>query len=306
LLNARPKCYPTHMKILLTIARTTIAYTALSIFTVFLLHGQDKKPMRVEIQKKDGSEVGGTLIGAGKDSVRLSRYAGDTLAVSFRDIKTIDYVDPNKRSYKWDEQPNTTRYLLTPSAHTLRKGEVTYQNTYLLLNGVQVGITDRIMAGAGADIFTGSTFFITSKFNLIQKPKYKFSAGANFFRLPKDFIEDFSGEDIRNMGMAYGAGTWGNTNANFTVGAGYLIMKGDALPPIVTLSGTLRFLENFAVVTENWFFFVGDKAKVPTILSGGLRYIGEEVSVDVGVYTDHRLAGEFFFPFVSYTRRLNW
>ncbi|HYC84313.1 MAG TPA: hypothetical protein VEB86_03785 [Chryseosolibacter sp.] len=262
------------------------------------------KPARVEIIKTDDSVLRGQLLGVKRDTATFRNDQGIESRIPMNEIRKIDYA-VTKRSDYWHDSPNALRYLISPTAWPLEQGEVLWHNTYLILNSIQVGVSDDITIGGGADVFSGNLFFFNAKAHLLSKPTYKFSIALNYFHLPEDFLENVAGDDLRDLGMVYGLGTWGNSNHHFTVGAGYLILKSELLPPIVSVGGTTRFTKNFALVTENWFLFVGQQhVDVPVIISAGIRYIGERSSVDVAFYGDHEFSGEIAIPYFSYSIRL--
>jgi hypothetical protein len=266
---------------------------------------QQNKPVPVEIEKKDATVLKGKLLGIARDSVRLIDENGQEWKISLKDIRNIEYQDSVRTKKRWFEAPNTQRYLLSSTAMPLRKNEIALQATYFILVSVHYGISNRVSVGAGTEIFTRSTYFLNAKVNLVAQPRYKFSIGANYYRLPAGSITTYSNDDIRNLGMLYGAGTWGNSSHHLTIGAGYMYTRGTILPPIVTVSGTARFARNFAFVTENWFFFVGsNNVDLPVLLSLGLRYINKRSSIDLAFYNDHEFSLETGFPYVGYTFKL--
>lgn len=265
---------------------------------------QQNKPVPVEIEKKDATVVKGKLLGIARDSVRVVNEYNQELRISLKDIRNIDYIDSLRVNKQWNEAPNTLRYLLAATAIPLRKKELVLQATDLALLSAHYGISNRITVGAGIEPFTGGTYFLNAKVNILSQPKFKFSLGGNFYGLPPDSTSTNSGVVIRNFGMLYGAGTWGNSNHHLTVGAGYLYVLGSFLPPMVTLAGTTRFARHFALVTENWFFFVGSKVDVPPLVSLGLRYISKRSSIDLACYSDYEFSSEGFLPHVGYTMKL--
>jgi len=271
----------------------------------FSLNGQDAvKPVFVEITTQDDTILKGQLLGVKNDTVAFRNQYDEALRIPMKSIRSIEYSSSLRRRKSWPESPNSVRYLFAPTAYPLKEEEILYQNTYLFLNSVQMGVSESVTLGAGMDVFGARTYFLTTKVNVFNRVRYKFSAGATYFHLPNDAIETTSGDDIRDIGIVYGAGTWGNTNHHFTVGAGYLVVKSYFLPPIVSISGTTRLARNFALVTENWFFFVGEHLNIPAIISGGVRYIGRKSTLDLAFYTDHTFSGDVALPYISYSVRL--
>ena len=262
------------------------------------------KPVTVEIEKKDATMLKGRLLGIARDSVRIIDDNNQEWKIALKEIRNIEYIDTLRKRERWFDSPNTMRYLLTSTALPLRKKEVVLQATYLVLVSVHYGLTNRVSIGAGTDIFTRSTYFLNTKINLVNEGKYKFSTGINYYRLPRNFITTSSHNDIRDLGMLYGTGTWGDQNHHLSIGAGYMYAGGSFLPPIVTVSGTTRFAKHFALVTENWFFFVGSHADLPVLISLGARYISKRSSVDLAFYNDQNFSLDTGFPYIGYTFKI--
>lgn len=281
----------------------------LFLATLVLFHNlmaQEPAPRRVtvEVERKDATTLKGKLLGIAKDTVKLIDAGNREWKIAMKDIRNIEYIDSLRVRNTWFDSPNSTRYLFTATGLPLRKKEIVLQSTYLFLVSVHYGLSSRVSIGAGTEIFSHSTSFLNAKINLVNDARYKFSTGINYYRLPKDFITTVSNEDIRNIGMVYAASTWGVPNHHLTLGAGYMYTGGSFLPPIVTLSGTTRLGKRFGLVTENWFFFVGEHTDLPVLISLGLRYMSKRSAVDLALFSDHEFTDGVIFPYVGYTFKI--
>jgi hypothetical protein len=278
----------------------------LTVITVYQVHAQEQpQKINVEIEKTDATILRGKIITIKNDSAVFRADDGRIERIAMRDIRNIDYIDTlRSKKSRWFESPNTLRYLLTTTGFPLKKNQVIIANTYILIHSVHYGLSDKISIGAGGDLFTRSVGFVNAKVNILNKPKHRFSAGATYYRLPSDFIETYAGEDVRNIGMVTGSSTWGNTNSHFTIGVGYMYIAKGFLPPILTLGGTTRITNNLALVTENWFFFVGEKTGIPVIVSLGVRYLSKRSSIDLAFYSDNKSIGKGAVPYLAYSIRL--
>ena len=67
----------------------------------------------------------------------------------------------------WFANPHHIRYLFSPSAFNLKKGDGSYQNIYGTLNSVNFGLTDHFTLGAGTELL--SLFQATRYWSLNQK-----------------------------------------------------------------------------------------------------------------------------------------
>ena len=72
--------------------------------------------------------------------------------------------------------------------------------------------------------------------------------------------------------------TVGNENSNASLGVGWGFVGSDwSKKPVITLSGMTRVSGRIALITENWI--------IPgyTVFSYGLRFMGEKISIDIGL-----------------------
>ena len=190
----------------------------------------------------------------------------------------------------WFPNPNPTRYLFSPSAYNLKKGEGYYQNTYILLNSFNVGITDNFSFGGGFE-FTSTfivgqpIFFLTPKLGFKINEKLHLGGGIMYASVPSFYSEN---SNRSSLGFLYGLSTFGNEEKNFTTGLGWgFVDNSFSANPFITISGLIRLSRKAAFVTENWF--------IPTngytaLFSYGIRFFGEKLSVDLAFINNPEIA----------------
>jgi len=148
------------------------------------------------IELKDGSQIMGTFLSKDSTTIVIKTSALPKVEIPMDKIQTIKEINLTnfKNGKYWFPNPNATRYLFSPSAFNLRRGEGYYQNTMLTLNSFNVGLTDNISIGGGFELIstiisltasnsTGSTFapifFLTPKVGF--RVNEKFNAGGGFY-----------------------------------------------------------------------------------------------------------------------------
>ena len=93
--------------------------------------------------------------------------------------------------------------------------------------------------------------------------------------------------------------TAGRADSAFTVGAGYTCERSgedgdDGGSPLLIVGGERRVSRRIKVVTENYVFRDGG------LVSGGVRFLGERLSVDLGMVSPIGV-GEFFaVPIINF------
>ncbi|MCJ8165236.1 hypothetical protein MKJ04_10310 [Pontibacter sp. E15-1] len=260
---------------------------------------QEAKPQRWLVETLDGSVFQGVYLGQSEAGIRLLTDTAGEITIPMQSVKVFRILD--ERNFRngafWFDNPNATRYLFSPSAYSLRKGEAYYQNTYLVLSSFNYGVTDRFTIGAGFEListFSGEPiFFITPKYSFPINEKWSAGAGVLYANAP---IEDFDG-----LGIGYGIVTYGNRDNNATLGVGFGYVDGEVSGrPLFTLSGMTRIGRKTALVTENWI--------VPTdtyygVYSYGIRFMGEKITVDLAFLNSPDIARDVLsigIPYVDF------
>jgi hypothetical protein len=230
----------------------------------------------LRITTDDGSVFIGILVKHDTNSITINSESLGIIKILESKIQKLELLHTDRfiEGEYWFENPNATRYLFGPTAIPLKKGEGYYQNTYIILQSINVGVSNNVSIGGGVDVilpFTGETpvIFVTPKVGFKVSEKWHFGGGILIGNL----------SDMGIAGIGYGVGTFGNTDHNLTggVGWGYIDKKFENRP-IITLSGMTRLARRVGLVSENWF--VPMSFGYYPIISYGMRFMGEKITVD--------------------------
>jgi hypothetical protein len=142
---------------------------------------------------------------------------------------------------------HSSRYIFAPSAYPISKGSFYYQNYDVLLNDVQMGITDQLGMGVG---YAFPLFmYLTPKYSMPLKKNHTVAVGdiAGF--------SVFTGADnMLWLNTFYGMYTLGSPQNNISVGLGMLQSSElDGNHAVTNLSGMYSITPNFYFVGEAWF-----------------------------------------------------
>lgn len=252
-----------------------------------------------KIELKDGSVFIGNIMQQDSINLVLKNSSIPKIEILVSKIKSIDEVDKSnfKNDSYWYPNPHTTRYFYGPSAIGLKKGEGYYQNTYLVLNSFNVGISDNISIGGGLELIStfaakDPIFFITPKVSYKVAEKFHAGCGILYARFTSYF---------GSLGTVFATGTYGTTDNNITGSLGWGFVDSEfSQQPIITLSGMKRISKRAALVTENWLIPSGEYYG---LLSYGVRFFGEKIAVDLAFINNRDIAEEIIIgiPYVSFT-----
>lgn len=229
-----------------------------------------------ELQLKDGSRLYGYVEMSTPETIVFRTITGTTLEI---DRAQVASLEPARGRLVGGEflpsDPNPTRLFFAPTGRALRRGEG-YVGVYeFMLPFVQVGVTDRFSVGAGTPLFFGGgaehPFWVTPKVQLIQRGRVSAAVGILHFLNVGD----------GNFGIAYAVSTYGGADHALTGGIGYAYARYEQDHDATTIGmigGERRLGRRVKLITENYFW------NGAGIVSLGVRFLGDRLSADVGVF----------------------
>lgn len=248
----------------------------------------------------DGNVFIGELVSETDREVVLLTETIGRVTISRENIRSMTRIDDSqvRDGEYWYDNPQATRYLFAPNALGLKKGHGYYQNTWILFNNANYGITDNISIGAGVIplfLFGASStpFWITPKVSIpIASDNIHIAAGA--------MIGGVIGEDSGGGGLLYGTSTIGNRDRNISFGLGYGYGGGDiSSTPAVNISGMIRLSKTMHLVSENYLF---PGTSFNGLASIGTRWAPENFAVDFALVRPLEDIGFFIgVPWLSVT-----
>lgn len=237
----------------------------------------------VEVRLRDGSVLYGRVVEETPERIVVVTVNGLRLEVPRAQVESLRVSSGRAVGGAfWAEDPNSTRLFFTSTARPLKKGDGYVSTFMLFLPLVAYGVTDRLTIAGGTPIFPatfGRMWYFAPKYTVAKRERSAFAVGALGFVLPEDFVDNGS------VGIMYGAGTWGSRDRAITAGAGwgYAWASGTSSvsnDPVIMLGGETRVSRRVKLITENWMFTSGETVG---FVSGGVRFIGDRLSADLGV-----------------------
>lgn len=265
----------------------------------------------VRVELMDGSLIHGTVWHVQSDSIGIAGTTTGRVMVARAVIKEVTRMEASslRGGQYWFPNPHSSRHLFGPSAIPVGRGEGYYQNTYILLNSFVVGLTRHLSIGGGIELLStfsrdsgGPIFFLTAKGSAKVAERVHLGLTGTMLNLPTELTSADTDESRSSAGLFGGIFTYGTPNHQVTGGVGWgYDAAGLTDHPILTLSTQLRFARKASFVSENWFF-PADNAEVPYILSYGVRFMGEKISVDLAFLNNGEIIDAIVIgiPFVSF------
>ena len=266
-----------------------IPSTATSAFAQQAAASEDQRIY--EVRTRDGVRYVGYLQVDTPERVVIRTPGGAVIEIPRANIASITEAEGALVGQDFRQaDTNPTHLFFGPTGRSLKRGEG-YVGVYeLFMPFVQVGVTDRFSIGGGTPLIIGGggrhPFWVTPKFQLYEAHGASVSVGA----LHSVNVGDGT------FGVAYAAGTFGTRDNAVTVAVGkayYNDNRGNEGSLAAMFGGEHRLSRRLKIITENYVFTGGG------FLSGGVRFLGESLSADVGLITPIGNADFLVFPIVN-------
>jgi len=234
------------------------------------------------IETNDGNTYMGKILTQDSVTIHFNLFKLGEINILKIDIKKMYLLDMKKvkNGKYWFDNPQATRYFLSPNGYGLKKGEGYYQNAWVMVNSFAVGVTDDLSIGGGVVpffLFNGAPtpIWFTTKFSIpISKDKLSLGAGV--------LAGTVLGAENTGFGILYGISTFGSKDNNISLGLGYGFAGGQwARSPMINLNAMIRTGPRGYFISENYFIQTG--AGTMVILSFGGRQIIKAVGLDYGL-----------------------
>ena len=179
--------------------------------------------------------------------------------------------EPLPQSTMGFDYPNYTasRYLYSPSALSLKKGNGYVSQKMVFFTSGAYGVTDNLtILGGTLTFFPPAMSILGVKYGVDVSDNVRIGVGGETFM---SAFDDFgNGMFLANIGFANI--TIGNEDRNVTVAAGTGSINQNLSFP-VALSGLYRLSSAMSLVTENWLILDSDGSPTMAVPSVAFRYM---------------------------------
>lgn len=244
----------------------------------------------------DGSRLIGEVVALSPQRVTVRTSGGVTVELDRAQIRSMSRARGTVRNgVLWPEDPNRTRLFFGPTGRMLDRGEGYVSVFELVLPFASYGITDYFTMAGGTPIVPraiGRVWYFAPKVGAAVGPRTSISGGVLAFQdIDVDWVED-----LRSFGVLYAVGTHGTADHAGTFAAGWGFAGTEVTNrPVFMLGGESRVSPRVKLLSENYIItyrertMTGERNRVDTLFSGGVRLFGERLSADagVGIYYSH-------------------
>lgn len=219
----------------------------------------------------DDNRLRGEILSVTDEHIEL-QVAGSSMRIRLDRIDIILELD-DITGRSWFKNPNQSRLLISPTAKPLERGTGYYQNIYVLFSNVAYAFTDNFSVTGGLSMIPGvaidrQLYFLSAKYSGSVSGNHYMGVGgavASAGAFNDGLMIGFANYtyDFGRGGLTAGVNAFGVSDETGTVS----VMAG----------GDYRISRRIAFVSENHYF--------PEVREGvysyGLRFMGEQISVDL-------------------------
>lgn len=273
-----------------------VAFVALT--TADVLAQADTTAARERIVLTDGSSVTGVVVEETGRALVVRTEAGATMTIPADAVRSRELLDDSSPRFDHPD-PAGTRLFFAPTARPLSSGSVYLAVYEVFFPFAAVGVGDVLTLAGGVSIlpFTDQLLYAAPKVTVYNGRRSQFALGL--------LAGTVTGESEAG-GLLYGLGSFGTPERAVTLGLGFAFGGGDVSDsPALVLGGELQLSNRTKLITEN---YVLPAVEEGILLSGGVRFFGEQLAADVALLTAPAAFDEEGFPFfpwlgISYTLR---
>ncbi len=264
----------------------------LFITTSIAFAQSDSTQVRINrIELTDGSILIGEILSEDDISIRFKTKSGTELTIKKAQIKKREVISGKMvQGELWQNDPNYTRLLFTPTGRALKSGQGYFSVYEIFFPFVAVGITDYLTLAGGFSLFPGAesqVLYLAPKITPVQLKNFDLAGGILYMRVP---------EEDEGVGIIYSVGTYGNESVSFTLGLGFAFAGGEvADKPVFALGLEARISKSTKFISENWLIPDSDVQ----LVSAGIRFFGENLAADFALIYPAGADPEGF-PFVPW------
>jgi hypothetical protein len=237
----------------------------------------------------DRTELNGHVARVTPDTVVFETAGGLLVQVPEEKVLSLEWPEGMIRGGEFMRyDPNSTRLFFAPTGRGLRQGEGYFADYVLFFPTVALGVSNYFAMSGGISLVPGANTqiaYLAPKISLHSDDKVSAAAGVLF-------AFDLGGEG--SIGIGYGVLTFGSPASAITLGAGIPFGEDVGNSPLLLIGGETQVSGHAKLITENWIFTGEDNL---LLFSGGVRFFGRKLAVDLALVSSPEFFEEEGFPF---------
>ena len=260
-------------------------------FLLELKPSKAERPAAREFILYDGTTIHGTLIAIRGDTLIVRTPAGLQIPVPDALVQNVRSIYGEIKQGRFRRlDPNQTRLFFAPTGRPLQKGAGYFADYYIFFPTVAYGVSDNLSLSGGMSLIPGASsqlLYFAPRFAKRINDRVSAAMGMLYMAIPE------GGDDVT---LGYVVSTFGGAESAMTFGLG-IPLQQNASGSMLLLGGELQISNNVKLISENWIFLGRDAV---LLFSGGVRFFGRRLAVDLALIGSDEFSAEEGFPFVPW------
>lgn len=244
----------------------------------------------------DGSRIVGGLVSVRPDTLSIRTPGGLSIDIPDSQVESVAALPGvvAGRGRYLEQDPNGSRLFFAPTGRNLEAGQGYFADYFVFFPTLAVGVTKYFSVSGGMSILPGATrqlFYVAPKITVRMSPNLGAGAGFLVLGIPEE-------DDVK---LGFAVATIGGNQRAVTLGAGIPAGMGSGKTALILVGAESQMSPRSKLITENWIF-TGDGGFAA--FSGGVRFFGERLAVDLALVTFQELwesGGLPFIPWVDFS-----
>jgi hypothetical protein len=194
------------------------------------------------------------------------------------------------------KDPNQSRLFVAPTAQPIGNGKFYFSDYMVFFPSFAVGLGDVISFGAGSTLFPGvqyQFYYLNLKITFINST---FSENNLCFAAGGMYGNITASNNSGGGGLIYGLATYSRSVFGFTFGIFNPVSANSSGNAVLLFGGDVRLSNSVKIISENYLSTSDNTG----IYSLGVRFFGENLSADFGLFTTASLLSGEGFPFIPW------
>jgi hypothetical protein len=254
-------------------------------------------PVRnLKLDLKDGSDVVGKIVSVSDTTLSFRTLSGIDMVIPILAINNYDELNGNVAGdIYYRKDPNQSRLFINSTALPIGSGNVYFSDYMVFFPSFAVGIGNVISFSAGMTLIPGADnqiFFVNLKVTVVNTT---FSEN-NLCIAAGGMFANITDGNANGQSALYGLATYSRSVYSLTLGfTGFPSDNGNGTN-LLLFGGSLRLSQSVKLISENYYSSNNNRA----IYSMGLRFFGEKVAADFGLFTTADMLDQKGFPFIPW------
>jgi hypothetical protein len=241
---------------------------------------------------RDGSRIVAAMTAARPDTMTVRTPGGLRIDIPDSQIESVVVIPgvAAKRGRYLEEDPNGSRLFFSPTGRNLDPGQGYFADYLVFFPTLAVGVTRYFSVSGGMSILPGASqqlYYLAPKLTVRASPDLGFGAGVLYLGIPEE-------EDVK---LGFAVTTIGGKQRAVTFGVGVPFGAEGGGHALILAGAEMQMSARSKLITENWIFTGGDGFAA---FSGGVRFFGERLAVDLALITVKDLWESGGFPFIPW------